>query len=91
MEKEIEAIWNLAMDDEELILPDEEELEQPPWIYENCLVGFFLTNKSYNFNVMKNRMATVWQPGRGLQVQDLGDGLILFRFFHENDLRWIAD
>ncbi|CAN1812711.1 hypothetical protein LINPERHAP1_LOCUS26616 [Linum perenne] len=40
---------------------------------------------------MKNRMATVWQPGRGLQVQDLGDGLILFRFFHENDLRWIAD
>ncbi|CAN1767665.1 hypothetical protein LINPERHAP1_LOCUS10356 [Linum perenne] len=91
MERELEALRNLAMDDEELILPDEEEEEQPSWIYENYLVGFFLTNKSYNFKVMKNRMATVWQPGRGLHVQDLGDGLILFRFFHEKDFRWIAD
>ncbi|CAN1825745.1 hypothetical protein LINPERHAP1_LOCUS31277 [Linum perenne] len=40
---------------------------------------------------MKNRMATIWQPGRGIQVQDLGDGLILFRLFHEKDVRWIAD
>ncbi|CAN1792946.1 hypothetical protein LINPERHAP1_LOCUS19865 [Linum perenne] len=36
---------------------------------------------------MKHRMATIWQPGRGLQVQDLGDGLLLFRFFHAKDVR----
>ncbi|CAN1792947.1 hypothetical protein LINPERHAP1_LOCUS19865 [Linum perenne] len=87
MERELATLRQLALDEEELILPDEEDAVPPPWVYEHCLAGFFLTNKRYNFNVMKHRMATIWQPGRGLQVQDLGDGLLLFRFFHAKDVR----
>ncbi|CAN1245105.1 hypothetical protein LINGRAPRIM_LOCUS2901 [Linum grandiflorum] len=44
-----------------------------------------------NFNVMRVRMAKVWQPGRGVEVVDLGGQLYLFRFFHEFDIRWVVD
>ncbi|CAN1803823.1 hypothetical protein LINPERHAP1_LOCUS23731 [Linum perenne] len=40
---------------------------------------------------MKLRLAEVWQPGRGIQIQDLGNRLILFRFFHAIDLNWVLD
>uniref|UniRef100_A0A803PLX8 Zinc knuckle CX2CX4HX4C domain-containing protein n=1 Tax=Cannabis sativa TaxID=3483 RepID=A0A803PLX8_CANSA len=30
-----------------------------------CLVGRFLTNRSVDFQAMQNKMATLWQPGRG--------------------------
>ncbi|CAN1760292.1 hypothetical protein LINPERHAP1_LOCUS7477 [Linum perenne] len=36
-------------------------------------------------------MASIWQPARGVQIQDLGEKLILFSFFHQKDLRWVVE
>ncbi|CAN1139885.1 hypothetical protein LINPERHAP2_LOCUS11538 [Linum perenne] len=40
---------------------------------------------------MRTRMADVWQPGRGIQIQDLGNRFVLFRFFHIICLTWVLE
>ncbi|CAN1786378.1 hypothetical protein LINPERHAP1_LOCUS17213 [Linum perenne] len=46
-----------------------------------------MTNKSYNFPALESRLAELWQLGRGVTIEDLGDNLLLFCFYHEIDLR----
>ncbi|CAN1743137.1 hypothetical protein LINPERHAP1_LOCUS1688 [Linum perenne] len=46
-----------------------------------------MTNKSFNFPALESRLAELWQPGRGVTIEDLGGNLLLFRFYHEIDLR----
>ncbi|CAN0928219.1 hypothetical protein LINGRAHAP2_LOCUS36345 [Linum grandiflorum] len=36
-------------------------------------------------------MAIVWEPGMGMKAEELGQNLLLFRFFSELDLRWVVD
>ncbi|CAN1243398.1 hypothetical protein LINPERPRIM_LOCUS5673 [Linum perenne] len=86
------------MRDMQLEESDDEGLEFEPIVavpldaaYSMCAVGTFITSKQYNFNVMKNRMAIVWQPGRGISIEDLGNRLVLFRFYSKIDLRWVLD
>ncbi|XVF56998.1 hypothetical protein PTKIN_Ptkin06aG0167400 [Pterospermum kingtungense] len=58
----------------DLVIAEEEEDDlvfngiegsTPSVDYERCLVGTFLTDRALNFNVMKNRMSSIWRPGRG--------------------------
>ena len=51
-----------------------------------CLVGRFLTEKSINFLAMKNTSASVWEPGKGINITKVGSGRFLFPFFHEVDV-----
>ncbi|CAN1774565.1 hypothetical protein LINPERHAP1_LOCUS13013 [Linum perenne] len=55
------------------------------------MVGMFMTSKAINFNIMQHSLANAWRPGRGVTMEDLGGRLILFRFYHERDLRWVLD
>uniref|UniRef100_A0A803P0Y7 Reverse transcriptase domain-containing protein n=1 Tax=Cannabis sativa TaxID=3483 RepID=A0A803P0Y7_CANSA len=55
------------------------------------LVGRFLTNKSIDFQAMQNKMATLWQPGRGLYVKELDPNLFLFQFYHEVDIERVIE
>ncbi|CAN1305027.1 hypothetical protein LINPERPRIM_LOCUS26396, partial [Linum perenne] len=71
MDRDLEALRLLEEDDEGLLLP-EEELFDVEWLYEYCLIRFIPTRKQYNFNIMKNQMASIWQPGRG--VHNLNNG-----------------
>ncbi|KAL6520485.1 hypothetical protein OROHE_017073 [Orobanche hederae] len=59
--------------------------------YKLCLVGMVLTDRRLNLVVFKHRMASLWRPGRGMKIIELEEGLILFRFYHINDLRWVMD
>lgn len=56
-----------------------------------CLVGRFLTDKVINFPTMKNTMATLWHPGKGVCIKDLSPSLFLFQFFHEVDLKRVIN
>ena len=38
---------------------------------------------------MKTTMAKIWQPG--MAAEDIGNRLILFRFYNNIDLRWVVD
>lgn len=56
-----------------------------------CLVGRFLTDKVINFPAVKNTMAALWRPGKGVCIKDLSPTLFLFQFFHEVDLKRVID
>uniref|UniRef100_A0A803PKP9 CCHC-type domain-containing protein n=1 Tax=Cannabis sativa TaxID=3483 RepID=A0A803PKP9_CANSA len=55
------------------------------------LVGRFLTNRSIDFQAMQNKIATLWQLGRGLYVKELDPNLFLFQFYHEVDIERVIE
>lgn len=86
-----EQLRSLSIDaDEGFEFPKLRENQTAP-DYSLCLVGTFLTDRPINFLIMKHRMASLWRPGSGLFIKDLGSKLILFRFYHHHDLRWVMD
>ncbi|CAN0871075.1 hypothetical protein LINGRAHAP2_LOCUS9740 [Linum grandiflorum] len=56
-----------------------------------CAIGKILTNKPINFVMFQNRIADIWRPYKGIQISKLEEDRILFRFFHELDLRWVLE
>ncbi|CAN1769947.1 Uncharacterized protein At4g02000 [Linum perenne] len=50
-----------------------------------------MTSKQVNFNILQHRLASLWRPGKGMTVVDLGQKLLLFRFYHEADLKWVIE
>lgn len=56
-----------------------------------CLVGKFLTKRSIDFQAMQHRMASLWQPGRGMFVKELEYNRYLFQFYHEVDIRRVIE
>ncbi|CAN1744281.1 hypothetical protein LINPERHAP1_LOCUS2067 [Linum perenne] len=56
-----------------------------------CVVGTFITDRSYNFNAMRTQLANIWKPGRGISIEDRGEGLVLFRFHHPLDLKLVME
>ncbi|CAN1802086.1 hypothetical protein LINPERHAP1_LOCUS23232 [Linum perenne] len=55
------------------------------------MADMMLITRAYNFNIMQHRMAGLWWPGKGMSAEDFGQRLILFRFYHEADLRTMGD
>ncbi|KAL8472345.1 hypothetical protein ACS0TY_029530 [Phlomoides rotata] len=72
-------------EEEEILLDDGEESEDCN-TQDHCLVGRFLTQQSVNYLSMKNMLATVWRPMRGVTIQLIGEGRFLFQFFHVLDV-----
>ena len=59
---------------------DVDEGEETKIDFQYCLVGRFLTNKVINFSAMKNTMASLSRPGKGVCIKDLSSTLFLFQF-----------
>lgn len=51
-----------------------------------CLAGRFTTNRSIRVHIMKERMADVWRPVRGVSIKEASPGVFLFQFFHRLDM-----
>ena len=49
--------------------------------YELCMVGKLLSPCQIHVPSFKERVATMWRPGRGIFVQELDDRRFLFKFF----------
>ncbi|MBA0710170.1 hypothetical protein Golax_025162 [Gossypium laxum] len=77
---------NLALTDEE-----EEAFEEDEAVVDQnlhlCLVGRCLTDSIVHFPSLRNTMADLWHPIRGICISDLGDRRYLFQFFHEVDIQ----
>ncbi|XP_057770775.1 uncharacterized protein At4g02000-like [Salvia miltiorrhiza] len=84
------AALNLSNEDDELILDDDITGESSVSV-DLCLVGRFLTDQPINFNLMRSRLASIWRPGKGVFMKDIGQGRFIFQFFHELDLLWVYD
>ncbi|CAN0913472.1 hypothetical protein LINGRAHAP2_LOCUS27950 [Linum grandiflorum] len=65
--------------------------EPPPWGYDLCVVGAFLTKRTMNIHAVRRSLPSVWEPGRGVEVDELEGSLYLFRFEHQLDVRKVVD
>ena len=65
---------------------DEEVLQTQIEKFDLC-VGRFLTDRTINFMAMRNRLANIWRPGKGVNIKELGNGYYLFQFYHIVDLK----
>ncbi|KAL8117463.1 hypothetical protein AgCh_015378 [Apium graveolens] len=91
LERSLEKMYaNLVIDDEEeeLIVTGTEIMEAKQTF---VLVRKFLTKKNINFNTIKNVMALVWRPKKGMEIHDLGGFRYSFIFYHVMDLQKVID
>ena len=51
-----------------------------------CLVGKLLSERVHDFRALKNALASLWRPMKGLFAKELETNRYLFQFFHEKDL-----
>lgn len=47
--------------------------------------GRFLSDRPIRTNIMVDRLASIWRPGRGVSIKEKETGLFLFQFFHQID------
>lgn len=62
---------SLAEEEDEAIVYDVENTENPSPNVELSLVGRFLIDKPIRTHIMRTRMAVVWRPGKGVTVQEV--------------------
>ncbi|XP_075486286.1 uncharacterized protein LOC142525885 [Primulina tabacum] len=53
--------------------------------------GRLLTDRSVNFGAMKNRLADIWRPVKGVLIREIEGQVYLFQFFHEFDVDRILE
>ncbi|XP_031108627.1 uncharacterized protein LOC116013111 [Ipomoea triloba] len=79
-------------DDEEFEFPIEEGtasdfLVETPFI----LAGKLLTEKPTRFNYLKDTMASIWRPKKGMMAKEVSSNMFLFYFVHELDIKKILE
>lgn len=52
-----------------------------------CLVGRFLFEGAIDFTAMKQTMAALWRPGKGVYIKEVDVNLYVFLFYHEVDIK----
>ncbi|KAA3460219.1 nucleolin-like [Gossypium australe] len=72
-----------------LNIADEED--EPMLILDLCFVGRVLTDSVVHFPALKNTLADLWHPLRGVTITELENKRILFRFYSEVDMERVID
>ncbi|MBA0800028.1 hypothetical protein Gohar_010497 [Gossypium harknessii] len=60
-------------------------------LYDLCLVGRVLMDSAVNFPSLKNTLADLWHPLRGVSITEMENKRILFQFYSEIDLKRVLD
>ncbi|KAK6137382.1 hypothetical protein DH2020_028854 [Rehmannia glutinosa] len=83
-----ELCGNLQIEEEEEggLVVEDSEVEPQAQDLRWCLVRQFLANRHVNFQSMKNTIASIWRPMKGVFIKDLSPNVFLFQFFHELDV-----
>lgn len=82
---------SLSQAEEEDLIFEEEGLQNEENDLELYLVGRFLTNQTYNFNIMKSRMPAIWKPNIGVLFKNIGSDRFLIQFFHKLDVARVLE
>ena len=89
-----ERYANLSIEDndEEGLVLEEGEEEDPNSDLALCLVGSFLTNRKINFVAMQDTLSSVWRPVKGVFMEEtVIPNIFVFKFFHEMDMQRVLD
>lgn len=81
----------LSDDEEEVLSFRRQGSRETKVDVELCLVGRFLTQKSLRVHMMKERMATIWEPVLGVAIKESKKGVFLFQFFHKIDMQKVIN
>lgn len=80
---------------EDISLLDEEEAglvfnvesaKQNSIVAQLCLVGRFISDRPIRVHIMKERMAVIWIPVKGVAITEASPGIYLFQFYHQTDM-----
>ena len=77
MEARFERLSLLSDEEEEIVL-DSGKDGVPPKKYELCLVGSIVTDRNINLIAMKHRLASLWRPRKGINIQSIDHELYIF-------------
>lgn len=80
---------SLHDEDEEGITLQPPNVEKGPDDIQLCLVGRFVTKRSIRTHIMKERLAEVWRPVKGVSIKEAVPGVFLFQFYHAMDMERI--
>ncbi|XP_031120301.1 uncharacterized protein LOC116023439 [Ipomoea triloba] len=80
-------------DEEEAFEPVQLENLDPPAVVAETwpVVGRFLTEKMVKLEYMRQVLASVWKPVKGVQITELHPNLFMFVFFHASDMEYVLD
>lgn len=94
----IEAMNNVTIEDEEdeglafEVEAGEQYLDASQEINaELCLVGRFLVDGVIDFPSMKQTLAALWRPGKGVFIKEVDINLYLFQFYHMVDMKRVIE
>ena len=87
----VEGLSNLSLTKEE-----EEEIPTK-WrrksdLLEECLLNLFgrlLADRNQNLRALKNTLRMAWKMGSDLQIVDVGNCIMQFRFRSEYQMKWV--
>nr|KYP64441.1 Uncharacterized protein At4g02000 family [Cajanus cajan] len=77
-------------EDDGLIIPRPIDAEANSLIHLS-LVGRFLTERTIRTMIMKDRMASIWRPVKGVSISEIQTNIFLFQFFHILDFNRIYE
>ncbi|XP_060960746.1 uncharacterized protein LOC133031286 [Cannabis sativa] len=88
-----EQYAQISLEDEEagVLIGGDDEGDETTFDDRWCLVRKFLTGRPVDFDAMRHLMASLWQPGKGVFIKELGTNRYLFQFFHELDVQTVID
>ncbi|CAH9104021.1 unnamed protein product [Cuscuta europaea] len=95
MESVVDKYIQMALEEEEqeLDLNDTEASEGPK--EENRpgfpVVGVLLTDRKVRFTAIKEMVSSLWRPGKGLSIKEVGEKRYLFTFYHRLDMNRVLD
>lgn len=78
-------------DEVEVSLGEGDDTTNPIEEVSFSLVGSLLTERTIKFTFMKDTLASLWRPGRGMMAKEVATNLYQFIFFHEKDMQRILD
>ena len=87
----MEGLSNLSLtkeEEEEIPIKSRCKLD----LLEECLLNLFgrlLANKNQNLRALKNTLWMAWKMGSDLQIVDVGNSIMQFRFRSEYQMKWV--
>lgn len=85
------AMLSISDEEDEGYSIGEDDIPIQNQVKQFILVGRLLTEKSVKFNIMKETLAAIWRPGKGMSVQEVEQNLFLFQFYNEKDMKRILE
>lgn len=81
----------IQSDDEEKVWTfQKEQTVEPRADLALFMVGRLLINKSIRSLMIKEKMATVWQPRRKASIKEVDKGVYVCQFFHKQNMQKVV-